>query len=176
LTHRGRITMPRAGLPLRRRCHIYRQQRNRSPYRLICKTHAKVIKALNISELRTMRAIGAETTVKSTDTAAAKPAAMRRRGKRWRGICAAVIAAVPLLLGPSHGRAQNTDEERRRLEIEAKQRQQQKQKLEQQRAKDKADSARQMQQFQQQEQERENWIDRLEQRNRQQVPDIDRPR
>jgi hypothetical protein len=123
-----------------------------------------------------MRPIGAEATVKSTDTPAAKPAALRRRGARWRGICAAVIAVTPLLLGPSHGRSQSTDEERRRLEIEGKQRQQQKQKLEQQRAKDKADSARQMQQFQQQEQERENWIDRLEQRNRQQPQDTDRPR
>lgn len=113
--------------------------------------------------------------VKSTDTRGGDPSTVRRRGHNRRGICAAAIAAVCLLSGYLPAHAQATDAERRKLEIEGKQQMKQKQQQRQDQATEKANAARQIQQFQRGEQSRENWINQLEQRNKQQYENINRP-
>jgi hypothetical protein len=97
------------------------------------------------------------------------------RAVRRRRVIFAAIAVSVLLTGYLPVLAQGTDEERRQLEIEGKQLQQQKQKQREDQAKEKAKSGGQIQQFQRGEQSREHWIDQLEQRNKQQYENIDRP-
>lgn len=130
---------------------------------------------MNINWLSEMRPDRGHRSVKSTDSPGATLPGTTCRGYSRRGICAAVVAAAALLIGSLPGHAQGTDQERRQLEIEGKQLQQQKQQQRKDQAKEKAKAGRQIQQFEHGERSRENWINQLEQRNKQQYENIDRP-